>query len=69
MKERCEVLKNKDKFSGIGIKLVYGIAKGIIFLIFFGLSTIIKEVIAFFIALSYKELKPENSKGDYHNER
>ena len=29
MKERYEVLKNKDKFSGIGIKLVYGIAKDI----------------------------------------
>lgn len=44
MKERYEVLKNKDVFSGVGIKLVYGIAKEINYVNLLNTNTLIIKV-------------------------
>ena len=44
MKERYEVLKNQDAFSGIGIKLVYGAAKEINYVNLLNTNTLIIRV-------------------------
>lgn len=44
MKERYEVMKSKDEFSGIGIKLVYGIAKDVSYVNLLNTNTLIIRV-------------------------
>lgn len=44
MKERYELLKSREKFSGIGIKLVYGIAKDITYVNLLNTNTLIIRV-------------------------
>lgn len=44
MKERYEVLKSKDKYSGIGIRLVYGIAKEVNYISLLNTNTLIIRV-------------------------